>query len=500
MPRRSAAAPAAPPPVNIVNVGSPAPQQELLPPERVVEKNNPEELPTWFWDKINAVPENEWGQVYDLLLYRRGESKVTMAPGEKGFLDQFVRPTSLMEIRKQYGGGLYSITLRKRGKYETTHNFEIEGKPVYSSREQAPNAAPAASGEASLMGQFISVLREELERSRENGGGQGVETAIGMMKEASSAALEVVKQQAAGSGDSEKMITQFTALANAMKAIMPAPAVAGGSNGNLIETIRALKELGLISTPAAATAAADPLANFERMFTVFDRMNEFRGEGGSGRGGGGWKDGLLNMARENLPKVLDIVKTAQQRQGLTPSPGVAGARWNPRESGWGVPPAQFDGPTPAMPGATIEQPGTASPAPNVAPAPQGGPDGLLPTVPLANGADGRFPQTPFMGGDQPSSAPPAGMMAESQYNETLKRHIVEMIYMGASGGTIVDYIEGLQPAMLTTIEMASNEQIKQTFALDPILAVAVENPRFDQVLAEVRGAIADIKADDGDGA
>src|SRR5262249_31087073 len=134
-----------------------------------------EKPPTWFWDLLGSLPREQWGSKYSVLGWRL-EPKVPGLPGAKGFLFEEMQPITISFFKQNYGGGKFRCVLQENSRFKTTHDFDIEGNPKYDLTRENPNgvhgnapAAAANNGNADFQKEFISVLREELARSRTAG-------------------------------------------------------------------------------------------------------------------------------------------------------------------------------------------------------------------------------------------------------------------------------------------------------------------------------------------
>lgn len=457
------------PPAQVINI-TPAQQEQPAPANE--EKRRDELSPSWFWDLINGISKDDWGSKYDLLLLRRGESKVPMATGEKGFLDQFIQPVSLPIIKQKYGGGLFRIILNHNGHFKTSHDFEIEGQPLYDSRRERPVNAPAAAGgsDSALAQQIVTMLREEMSRNREaQGNNPASEAAIGLVTNGAAKVIDMIKENSTGkSGGILETITVLKELGLIGQQQQPA-------GGGVVETIKVLKELGLIGT-APAAAAGNLTDQLTQLLTVYEKLDAVRGSGGGGKAD--WKETLASKAMEHLPEVVSVFRETRdsnverakaereravaQRQTAevlrTISPAASSAATSPHAAPQGVE-LTHSAPVSAM--RTVRLDGAAS------------------EQDLAAAAE------------VIAAAPAAFTEADPGFVAWLKHRLVALVCMGQSGESIVDFLDGAAPGYSDQLNSAPAAMVTAFMRNDPILRAATEHPRWETTLAEARDYLKD---------
>lgn len=458
--------PAAAAPLVSITTAAPEPQIET---EKTEEKK--ELSPTWFWDLIAGIPSDEWGKVYDVWLLRRGESKVPMAAGEKGYLDQFMQPITPAVIKQRYGGGLYRAVLNKNGRFKTSHDFEIEGPAIYSNREMSGknNHAPASGSgnDATLqvLQQFRELLRDEFVRRADTGPGNSAnEEAIKLLSSASERAMEVITKQVPQAASPTSQLVELVTVLDKLRP--SAPAAAGTDLTALV--MKSLLEK-LLTPP-------DPLSQLTMFLTLFEKMDTLRGE--SGGKAKDWKAMLAEGIVQRGPEILREIRETQQLGVEAARERRATAETNARTAevmrGLPRPPAPENLRTPA---AQTAPPPAASP---------------LQVTPLNSGAAAPGQETeavPDTGSFPPAATAPAAKAADDAVAGWVKQRIVQLIVEGAEPEAVVDFIDVADPAVSELLVRNSEELVTTWLAGDPVLKLAVEHPNWKNFLARARAYI-----------
>jgi len=450
----------------IVNVGPQAP-----PAENLSEEEKPQLEPDWFFDKISAIAADEWQKTTVLELVRLSPN-VPGVPGSKGFLDVFTEPVSKAQIKQRYGGGKFRLVLKRNSKYVTSHDFDIEGDPIYARGREIPPSENFGGGEVlsrllNMMEKNTQELKEELRRREASGTSDpALEKAISMLSTAYSTGLDAMRN--GGTGGLLEMVRTLKELG-----------IVGASNngGGVLETVRVLKELGVIGAPAAAAAVADPLAQLNTALGIFEKLDALRGET-SGRPRD-WKAIAAEKALDVLPGVLERMGTAQPRRGPQPVQRPQPMR-----------PSVPANPAPA-------QPPMPQPMRGAAPPPATGLHVVSETESAAGGRENPPPQqeTSHPEGLVETAAPAAETLPNAQpvqeaespeYLEGVKKKIVEAVRAGDDGSLIVDFLEMAWPAAVNYLEAFSAQQITELFAKDATLAHAVSSRNWQRCLLQAQ--------------
>lgn len=493
MPRVAASKAASPVTIQV----NPTEQQPPPPPAALEEK--PELPPTWFWDKISEIPLDEWGRVYDLVLQRTGDRKVPMLDGEKGYLATYVKPVTLAEIKGEFGGGKYIIALERNGRYVTSHTFEIAGQSIYSSRERAghPAAAAAAPADGPLMQQFVNMLRDELQRSREQGGGAAgvTERALDLITDAAKRSNEIVTKQ------TPQAEGPTAALREMIGAIKDMGLLGGAQHSTLGSLVTEITPLITLLTPLLGKffTPSDPLSQVTQFMSLMDKLDELRGKAGGG-GRGTTTNDLLLAGIEQLPKVLNEMGQ-QKAQALEHQQRqlAVGARVSHGTSP--LPPA--GAPTPHS---------SAAVSPAAQPQARGGaatpPLSPLRVVPLSERTSpGPLAEATVGAVGAPTNLSPSvpynpTQDLKVQYDEWVKLRVVEMIAMGFPGEQIAASLDVWKPEMIRELAQRSEQEIEAIFSLDPVLAQVVKHPNCRPAITAAKAeaeAILEDAEESGDG-
>ena len=439
-------------PVNI-QISQPAP-----PPPPQVEEKSEEKTPRWFFDKIEEYPKNDWGRVWSLELYRL-KPDVPGVPGSKGYLALFNEPITLEQIKATYGGGLFRLNLCKNGRWITSHEFPIAGEPKYDLSRERPSATNGNGSPSSAESKLLTMLEEQIGRlndellamrSKGEQPNPAMERGLDILTTAYKRGIETQGPPA----DSLKSIETAVAL---IEKIRPAAPTAGGG---ILETISVLKELGVFQKPKTLAEQLAELASLRELM---------------GDAGGGGKTTWLDLARDAVPRVLDTISAAAANQQM---------QQRPRS----VPPQRAPAPAPAQqlpPGAP---PSSASGSPRTFSV-----NGLR-MVPVDDTGEiqDQQPVNPLTG---------VNVAAEEPHSVVMRKKIVETIHFGEDAENdatdIVNYLQIAWPEGARYLETLSEEQITKFFAMDPILVVATQEPRWREVLMYAKKYALELLADAG---
>jgi hypothetical protein len=420
-------------------------QQQTQTPEKRVD----------FWTYMRQLTPEQWK---DHIVYLTRESPKTTINGLGGYLTKMCEPFDIDDIKTGFGGREFSYIMKNKNEIVYSGRFSVEAPPRLDREREMPTVSGGPAGMGSDFGQqFISVLRDELARSRESGDGDA--KVIEMLTKASDRAVEMVTRQLPNNDPAK----QLESLLNVAKAM----GILGNANGNG----GALKELLSLLTPFAPILTPllqkllnppDPLAQINTYLGLFEKLDALRGEGsGSGRRRD-WKEIAAEKALEIAPRILDDM-AARRQAAAAPAPAPA-YRTIPSASPQGASSPQL-----APQGATV---------PPAAPAPRS--NEPLRTVPL--------------NGEVVEAAPapvPASFETQPEFVDWLKRRIVVLVEMGQSGESIVDFLDGAAPGFSDQLAQAPADQVTAFLAIDPILSAVTKHPRWAQTLEEARAYILD---------
>ena len=412
-----------------INAGAPEPAQD------VVEK--PQQPKMSFWERLARISAAEWGRDYVIYLYRESP-KVRMA-GQGGYLCKLAQPFSPEDVKARYGGGTFKAMLNKGQNLIDTEVFEVEGIPIFDITRENPNgaggagiAAPSASESQVLkiVEEQMRAMREEISRMRDRGEqvNPAQERALDVLTTAYKRGLEV---NVAQPPDPMKSLDSAVAL---IERIRPAAPTAGGG---ILETISVLKELGVFQKPKTLAEQLAELASLRELM---------------GDAGGGGKTTWLDLARDAVPRVLDTLSAAAANQQIQQRPRP-------------VPPQRAATPQPAQQQQLPAQP-------SAAPSSSG-----LRMVPVDETGEIHEPQ-------------PVNVAAEEPFSVVMRKKIVETVHFGEDAENdatdIVNFLQIAWPEGARYLETLSEDQITNFFAMDPILVVATQEPRWRDVLTHAK--------------
>lgn len=448
------------------------------PPETKPEPEKQEErTPRWFFDEILSLPLQDWGRVWSMELHRQ-EPKIPGVPGAKGYLCMFSEPITLAAIQQRYGGGKFRLNLCKNGKWYKSHEFDIEGQPIYDMSRERPSSnsnGAGGSGNADFQKEFISVLREELQRSRESTQGQngGSDKAVEMIVTASEKAMEIVKNQ---TPQVTSGVTQIREMISALREMGIIGGAAATAPKSLVEQVIELITHPMIGPKVLELfTPKDPLAQLTQLAATKDALQKlFGGEGGDDTPKD-WKAMATKVVGDHLPEIIDALKqnASNTTDAARARAAEAEARARAAESLRTVQQQRPGQPQPPVP--TPQTQAAPAPAP-----PSIHVDGGLRTVPRGSSAAPVNEPAPAVAEAVETPA------SQAAYDEAVKVQIVNMLRIGASGETIADFLSEVKPDIYEDLKKYTAATITAFFAQDPILKLAVEDTRWNEVIADAR--------------
>lgn len=174
-----------------------------------------------FWDyQLHLTPER-WKE-HVISLYR-------MKDGERGsYIAQFCEPISEEKIRSEFGGGKFSILMRRGSMMIYSPTFEVEGAPKV---RMEPTATGQPAGNGDVNAQVLMMLRETLEEMRKGAGAHpliqnAAADALTIQRTGFENALHTIREttKAAGGGFDESPVVKLlmpVVIAMLTKAIEP---------------------------------------------------------------------------------------------------------------------------------------------------------------------------------------------------------------------------------------------------------------------------------------
>lgn len=463
MPRKTLTA--APPTIQIMTS---APAESSPEPKEFEPKEEKEQ--NWFFTKLCEIPREEWGATWSLELHRL-KPDVPGVPGRKGYLRIFNEPVTLETIRTNFGGGRFRLNLCRNGRWNTSHEFEIEGQPKYDTSMEMPsggNGTSAVSGD--MQKEFLAMLKEELNRSRESNQGQlaGSDQVVEMLTKASDKAMEMVTRRVPETGNPTSQLREMIGALKDM-GIIGAQQV---QQKTLIEQIVELVSHPLLGPKILELfAPKNPLDQLTQVNAILDLATKIRGDGGDGEPKD-WKAMGVKLISERLPEILDVLKTNADSTAAAAQARAVEAQNRARtaEALRGMPP----------------QPGAPA-AP--------------PPVRVTNNG---LRLVPTDSPEPPAAVPAAGLEAaaapttQEEFDTAMKVQVVNMMRLGASGAAIAGLLEDIKPELAKDLLHYDEAVITTFFSQDPILKLMVEDPRWPKVLTQAREYLAEDVDDEED--
>jgi len=199
--------------------------KENLPPGG----NSPDDAkPTPFYDReweivVNALTKEEWER-HIMRIYRSNEK---WERGAGPVENTFTAPFTEEDVRSRFGGGRYVMWLYGPPKRQTLvgrYSLELEGQPIMNSVSRAPatNGSESVAIEAMRMYANPEFVRMQMQ----------------MMVTAATEAMGLIK-------------SQMPVAQNPLETLRAAKEILGTGNAEhgLLDTLRVLKELGLVGSP-----------------------------------------------------------------------------------------------------------------------------------------------------------------------------------------------------------------------------------------------------------
>ena len=390
-----------------------------------------------FWEYMQSLSPKGWERH---IVYLTREEPKTGIKGVGGYLTKLTGPFTIEDIKNAFGGYEFSYIMNRDGKIIYSGRFKVEAAPKFDlTREVAGAATGDNNGQGAIVGQFVEVLREELSRARE-ASNPASEEAIKLLSAASTRAMDIVLKQVPQQGDPMAQLSGLVATAKNLGLVG-----GNGGGGNLLETVSALKALGLLP---------DPMQQMTLFFTIFEKLDALRGERGGQRD---WKGALIEKVAEAVPRVLDEVGKNRQAQLQ-----IASERAEVVRTLRGIPPSA------PKQGATV-------PA-DTQPASAGTPG--LPTETTESTGDGALATNQALDPNDP-------------YVLGVKRRMVQLFLEGEETDIIIDFLESAVPGFCDDILRYPDETLTGYLGQDPLFAETVRNPRWPVFLSEARAYLTD---------
>lgn len=415
-----------------------------------------------FWSYMAGLTTEQWK---DHIVYLTREQPKTTINGVGGYLTKLVQSFDVEDIKQAYGGREFSYIMKRDNKLIYSGRFSVEAPPRFdSARESAGTAVASSNGESALLKDFVNVLREELQRSREanNTANPATDEAIKLVSSASEKAMNIVAERANanGSGNSTQQLSE---LVNIVKGLIPQQSSDGGILGMVLKPL-----LEKLLTPP------DPMAQVTTFLTIFEKIDSIRGGGGDSKP----KDWRAMLAEGVVAKGPELLR--EVRETFQESTKAATEKRATAEAIERMETARRNG------GAPAAQPGAPSAVPAHAAVMPAGP---LRTVPLERSAPAEPAATP-------AAAPGMSAAETDAVGKFMEQRIVEMIRDDRDPEDVVDFIEDVDPTLNDMLATYSADMVTTFLAARPIIGHATQHPKWNDFLFAAQKYIKEIREED----
>lgn len=425
-----------------------------------------------FWSYIAGLSPQDWKR-HIVYLYR---TKPTVGMGAQGkYLEKFTEAFTVDDIRTRFGGEEFRALLQRDRTLLVSETFAIEAAPKFDARENPPNGAAQA-------GALERVMEKLIDREREAGEGDSLtnkaaEQAIDLVTKGYETVLAKTGSTASGNGGEAQLLNTIRVLKDLGLIGAPAPRSMAAEFGDFLKMA---KELGIVGQPQ------NQLSSLKDTLSVIKDLAGDMGIGGGGRRGG-WAEVLAERAPDFIEKGVEAIgKYADIKAEETKQLQIrARAAQNIAAINRGAqPPEQPEIPT-AMPGGI--PPTAAPPAGIAATANAGGNAGAggldLEPIGTAHIPVASFSRAPVStGAFNPQTATESE--AEGFLFTFFKARVVQLIADETPGEDVVQFAQDFDPRIYAMLEAGTPESLRQFFSADPILSAATKLPRWEAFFAE----------------
>lgn len=380
-----------------------------------------------FWAYIASLDPEDWNNHRcDLYRYPLGEVK----PQKLGrYIKTFKRGTPLVseeQILDEFGGGQYDAMLKRDKSLVARHSWEIEAP----TKNPAANSGVPAAAVPSELAATLQVVLQNLKQASSSANpaeSPAIKESISLIQQLTQA---MPKQQGVGE--------LVSALADLKK-------LTGGGDGggnSTIETIKVLKELGLVGGERKSLASE------------LKEILEISGLMGGGGGAPAVKQDWATSLITTLPTILEKATPIADKF-------ADAARSNARVA------ELRTGAVPALP--------ANRPAPALV---------VPPTEPAATApaAESPAPRVVAMPETEPATAKPPEFKAPNL--EWVKARAVQLFAAGKPGDAIAEWLDSLDDQLGNFLGAMDAEKFREFVKGDAILSSIATAPRFPEFVSE----------------
>lgn len=393
-----------------------------------------------FWRYIQAMKPEDWKKTHTVSIYRYplGQTK----PQKLGrYVKTYKLDSPLVsedQIFEEFGGGQYDALLRgpaRDGSERVTliakHSWEMDGpaKNPWATSAATSAAAPGPSEIASTLQVLLQHL-ETLKKSPTASDNPALKESIALIQQLTQAMPkpEGVKELVAGLASLKELTG------------------AGDGQSSIVETIKVLKELGVIGGESRKSLATELKEILEIAAMV--------------GGGGGAKVDWATSLVQNLPTILEKATPIADRFAEASRNNARVAEIRAGRAPASLPPSTRPAPALAVPAAS-----TASAAP------------------AAESPGARTVAAPET---EPATAAerPAGIVVQPPTLDWVKARAVQLFATGKTGDAIAEWLDQIDEQLGNFLGSMDEEKFSAFVKSDPILGQIATAPRFAEFVAQ----------------
>lgn len=390
-------------------------------------------------------------------------------------------------IGQKFGGGTYGVKVySKGGKSGFDRGVRIDPRvygpakdgPLSTSANGngSPPAAPPPPANDAVMNRLIDAMERQSDRierlfeqrAAPPAAPAAEQSVVAVMAEASKAAIGVVAEaakQAIGAGSARE-----------------AP-----KENSFDQDLQRLKILKEIAAPAQAAPVPNAVEQVAQLATLIEAVRKLGGEGG----GTDWKTALVDKGLDHIPELVDLGKSimaGQNKQAEELRKREEARRVNLETIG-----RLQRQPLPNAPPAAGQPSAANAPA---APA-EANPNPVSPlrvvsfeTPPAAQAPEPVQPEI------IPPNLPANAQEQAAMIQEFFKHRVVQLVAEGDEPAAVLDFIDRADPVIGAILTKASEKQIREFLAKDPILVEITRLPNYEAFL---RGLLLELQGEGDEG-
>jgi len=398
-------------------------------PAREAPEEKKERTRVDFWPYIAGLSPADWKR-HEIYLYRI--KPVVGHKEREKYLDIYNSKFTIEDVKNRFGGEEFRAMLLRDGKNVCTIEFAIEAAPKFDLVREIPGVDTAQNATIQKLVDKLTDREDDPDVT-----GEAVQRSVNIMGnafEAAASRLATTSPNGGGIIETIKVLKELGLLGQPQK-------------NSVLETIQVLKELGIVGAPAAQVNVA---AQVDSVLGIVEKLREF--------GGGGktdWKTTLAEKAADHLPEIISGIQSFGDKQIALENARRARVEAVERAT------------------VAVQQGGPPAQAPS-----NGNPQPVRPLSTVA----------------APAEMPNPGNLPVVTFEQLGFNRIVEMVYRGEDGGVVMDFLYGLDPRAYDYLIECDAAGIRAILGADPMLAKILEYPHLDDFIAQVVEYSGEIKA------